>query len=56
MADPVIVIGGGVAGLAAAARLAKSGHAVELYESSDRLGGTWAPYRLESGVTVDDAP
>jgi phytoene dehydrogenase-like protein len=56
MADPVIVIGGGLAGLAAAARLAKAGHAVELYEQSDSLGGTWAPYQLESGVTVDDAP
>jgi phytoene dehydrogenase-like protein len=56
MADPVIVIGGGLAGLAAAARLAKVGHAVELYEQSDRLGGSWAPYELESGITVDDAP
>ena len=56
MADPVIVIGGGLAGLAAAARLAKVGHAVELYEQSDRLGGSWAPYQLESGITVDDAP
>jgi phytoene dehydrogenase-like protein len=56
MADPVIVIGGGLAGLAAAARLAKAGHAVELYEQSDRLGGSWAPYELESGITVDDAP
>jgi phytoene dehydrogenase-like protein len=56
MPDPVIVIGGGLAGLAAAARLAKAGHAVELYEQSDRLGGTWAPYQLQSGVTVDDAP
>lgn len=56
MADPVIVIGGGLAGLAAAARLAKAGHAVELYEQSDRLGGSWAPYQVESGITVDDAP
>jgi cation diffusion facilitator CzcD-associated flavoprotein CzcO len=42
MPDPVIVIGGSLAGLAAAARLAKAGHAVELYERSDELGGTWA--------------
>jgi UDP-galactopyranose mutase len=56
MPNPVIVIGGALAGLAAAARLAKAGHQVELYERSDRLGGTWAPYQLESGVTVDDAP
>jgi phytoene dehydrogenase-like protein len=56
MPDPVVVIGGGLAGLAAAARLAKVGHQVELYERSDRLGGTWAPYQLTNGVTVDDAP
>jgi UDP-galactopyranose mutase len=56
MRHPVVVIGGGLAGLAAAARLAKVGHQVELYERSDRLGGTWAPYQLTSAVTVDDAP
>ncbi len=56
MTDPVVVIGGGLAGLAAAARLAKAGHPVELYERSKTLGGTWAPYRLASGVKVDDAP
>ena len=55
MADPYVVVGGGLAGMAAAARLAKAGHAVELYEKSDRLGGRWAPYALGS-VTVDDAP
>ena len=56
MPGPVVVIGGGLAGLAAAARLAKVGHQVELYERSEVLGGTWAPYQLHSGVTVDDAP
>jgi phytoene dehydrogenase-like protein len=56
MSDPVVVIGGGLAGLAAAARLAKAGHPVELYERSETLGGTWAPYRLAGGVRVDDAP
>ena len=56
MTDPVVVIGGGLAGLAAAARLAKAGHRVELYERSETLGGSWAPYRLASGVMVDDAP
>lgn len=56
MSDPVVVIGGGLAGLAAAARLAKVGHDVELYERSEVLGGTWAPYQLPGGVTVDDAP
>jgi phytoene dehydrogenase-like protein len=56
MPDPVVVVGGGLAGLAAAARLAKVGHQVELYERSAVLGGTWAPYQLPSGVTVDNAP
>src|SRR5687767_2320186 len=56
MPDPVVVIGGGLAGLAAAARLAKAGHQVELYERSETLGGTWAPYRVPSGATADDAP
>jgi phytoene dehydrogenase-like protein len=56
MTDPVVVIGGGLAGLAAAARLAKAGHRVELFERSNTLGGTWAPYLHPSGVKVDDAP
>ena len=38
MPDPVVVIGGGLAGLAAAARLAKVGHQVELYERSETAG------------------
>ena len=44
MSDPVVVIGGGLAGLAVAARLAKAGHQVDLYERSETLGGTWAPH------------
>jgi phytoene dehydrogenase-like protein len=52
---PVVVVGGGVAGMAAAARLAKSGHPVELVEASDRLGGAWAPYPLGE-LLVDAAP
>ena len=35
----VVVIGGGLGGLAAAARLAKLGHAVTLVERDDTLGG-----------------
>ncbi|MBZ5733332.1 FAD-dependent oxidoreductase [Nocardioides sp. TRM66260-LWL] len=38
MAD-VVVVGGGLGGLAAAARLAKLGHAVRLVERSPRVGG-----------------
>jgi phytoene dehydrogenase-like protein len=53
--EPVVVVGGGLAGMAAAARLAKAGHTVELFEATDRLGGTWAPYDF-AGLLVDSAP
>jgi len=53
---PVVVIGGGLAGMAAAARLAKRGHRVELYEQTATLGGDWSPYELLDGLQVDDAP
>ena len=36
---PVTVVGGGLAGMAAALRLLERGCRVSLYESSDRLGG-----------------
>ncbi len=58
----VAVVGGGPAGMAAAARLAKMGHRVRLHEASDRLGGGWAAYALPgtpstaAPVLVDDAP
>nr|WP_269778764.1 FAD-dependent oxidoreductase [Microlunatus antarcticus] len=63
----VAVVGGGLAGMAAAARLAKMGHAVVLHEASDVLGGRWAPYALPGDggggggggggkILVDDAP
>lgn len=35
----IIVIGAGIGGLSAAARLAKQGHQVTIYEASDRTGG-----------------
>ena len=56
------MVGGGLAGLAAAARLAKMGHRVRLHEASGTLGGTWAPYDLPVAtgaggtIRVDDAP
>lgn len=56
MTAPVVVVGGGLAGMAAAARLAKAGLAVELHERSDRLGGRWAARALPTGLLVDDAP
>lgn len=55
----VAVVGGGLAGMAAAARLAKMGHRVRLHEATQRLGGSWAPYALGDGpapLLVDDAP
>lgn len=43
----VAVIGGGVSGMAAASFLARQGHQVDLYESSDRLGGRMALSHLQ---------
>lgn len=50
----IVVIGGGLGGSAAAARLAKQGHEVALLEASHRLGGALAPveqdgYRWDAG-------
>lgn len=53
---PVLVVGGGLAGLAAALRLAKAGHPVQLWEATDRLGGRCAPDVGPGGVLVDSAP
>lgn len=52
----VVVIGGGYAGLATAARLAKLGHGVTLVESADGLGGALRPiseggYRWDAAAT-----
>jgi phytoene dehydrogenase-like protein len=35
----IAVIGAGVGGLTVAARLARRGHSVTIYEKSDRVGG-----------------
>ena len=40
------VLGGGMLGITVALELARDGHQVTLYESSDRLGGLAAPWRL----------
>lgn len=46
------VVGGGVAGLVVARRLAASGAAVTLFEASDRLGGTVARHEV-GGLALD---
>jgi oxygen-dependent protoporphyrinogen oxidase len=46
------VIGGGIAGLTVALRLAQAGHQVTLLEATDRLGGQLAPQHL-AGVDLD---
>ncbi|MFF1376188.1 protoporphyrinogen oxidase [Streptomyces sp. NPDC058308] len=48
----VVVIGGGIAGLAAAHRLITTGARVTVLEASDRLGGKLLPGEIE-GVRVD---
>jgi phytoene desaturase len=57
----IIVIGSGFGGLAAAARLAARGHAVEVFEKRDQLGGRAYVYELngfkfDGGPTVITAP
>ena len=46
------VVGGGVAGLVVARRLAVSGASVTVHEASDRLGGTVARHEV-GGITLD---
>jgi len=50
--DRVLVVGGGVAGLVIARRLALAGRAVSVLEATDRLGGTLAPTTL-AGSELD---
>lgn len=48
----VLVIGGGIAGLASAAALAERGVRVTLFEADDRLGGRVAAWPLDDGRTM----
>ncbi len=50
-----IVIGSGVAGLAAAIRLARKGHAVDVFEAADAPGGKLSEFRL-GGYRFDAGP
>ncbi|MGZ4617786.1 MAG: phytoene desaturase family protein [Frankiaceae bacterium] len=51
----VVVIGGGVAGLAAAARLAAAGHRVTLLEQAPEVGGKLGVHQ-HAGFTFDTGP
>ncbi|MGA1689671.1 MAG: phytoene desaturase family protein, partial [Candidatus Nanopelagicaceae bacterium] len=51
----VIIIGGGMAGLASAARLAKKGHRVTLFEASEKLGGKCQSENI-NGFIFDTGP
>ncbi len=51
----VVVVGGGLGGLAAAVRLAKLGHEVTLVERAPSLGGALSPV-TEDGFTWDAGP
>ncbi len=55
MKKKVIIIGGGIGGLAAAARLANQGLDVELFERRDQLGGRAYVYSI-NGFKFDGGP
>jgi phytoene desaturase len=50
------VIGAGIAGLAAAVRLAVAGHEVHVYEASDGPGGKLSEFSLPGGYRFDFGP
>ncbi|MCB2197849.1 phytoene desaturase [bacterium] len=61
MADQVIVIGGGVGGLAGAIRLATTGHRVTLFEQNSQPGGKMnlfeaGGYRFDTGPSLLTMP
>ncbi len=57
MADPVVIVGGGIGGLAAAVRLAAAGRSVTLLEKNAQVGGKMgevcdAGFRWDTGPSV----
>jgi phytoene desaturase len=51
--ETVVIIGGGVSGLAAGCHLARNGFAVKLFEANSKLGGCCATTRID-GFTFND--
>ncbi|WP_269541225.1 phytoene desaturase family protein [Cerasicoccus fimbriatus] len=61
MADPVIVVGGGLGGLSAAIHLAHAGRRVILLEKNERLGGKcnlreWKGFQFDTGPSLLTMP
>ncbi|RYY08499.1 MAG: FAD-dependent oxidoreductase, partial [Cytophagaceae bacterium] len=54
--QPVAIVGAGVAGLAAAARLAVAGHPVTVFEASNSFGGKMHQFELPGGYRFDAGP
>lgn len=59
--ETIVVIGAGIGGMCAAARLAKAGHKVSIYEASDRTGGKcrteWiGDYAFDTGPSLLTIP
>ena len=57
----IVIIGAGIGGMSAAARLAKAGHEVTIYENSDRSGGKcrtewFGDYAFDTGPSLLTLP